>query len=62
MVVPAAAVVMEVAEGFNYCQVSKQLFCFDFIIIIDNKPSNPNIAEPCNIVNIMIIVKLWILS
>ena len=26
MAVPAAAVAMAVAEGFNYCQVSKHLF------------------------------------
>ena len=62
MVVPAAAVAMAVAEGFNYCQVSEHLFLLLFSIVIYDEPSNPNIAEQCNIVNIIITVKLWILS
>ena len=46
MVVPAAAVAMAVAEGFDYCQVSEHLFLFPLnFLVIDNEHSNPNVAE-----------------
>lgn len=60
MEVPAAAVAMAVAGGSNYIKPGKWLLCvcsLNFII----EPSNPNVAEQCNIVNI-IAVKWWILS
>ena len=61
MAVPAAAVAMAVAGGSNYVQPGKCLLCVCLLNVII-EPSNPNVAEQYNIVNIIISVKWWMLS